>query len=325
MKSLGRVFILLLLVALLLMGCDGVGNSPPAPTQTAIVVTATALPATVTPAVTVTPMLPAGDFNVCGQQFPSGYQWVAGADRFPNINYSDPDAPVGSISSFPFYANSDGRRQYYYTGSFVTPYNYYNRSQEVAIPFPPVTLQNTPAWINVNDYPYCGSVRDGYQIEVTQINGRVGVEYGQTFQTGACYDFKLYIRSNITQNFNPENVDIRMEIHTTDAQITYFEEAQSVVETDVTTAQGVPIEPEVTAEPQLLLNVHSIPNPFASYEFTWRGYHNGAESGQVLMYAEIRFANMHGSLFVFSAGTLRAPQWSCFDENGNLADGVYGF
>lgn len=314
MKLPGKLIGIILLVWLL-VACG---------TPDTVIVTATFPPATSTPVASATPVLPAGDFNVCGQQFPRGYQWVAGADRFPNINYGDPDAPVSVISTFPFYANSDGRRQYYYTGSFVTPYNYYNRSQQVAIPFPPVTLQNTPAWINVNDYPYCGADRDGYQIEVTQINGRVGVEYGQTFQTGACYDFKLYIRSNITQNFNPENVDIRMEIHTTDAQITYFEEAQSVVETDVTNAQGLP-EPEATAEPQLLLNVHSIPNPFASYEFTWRGYHNGAESGQVLMYAEIRFANMHGSIFVFSAGTLRAPQWSCFDENGNLADGVYEF
>lgn len=264
---------------------------------------------TPTPIVTVTPVLPTGDTNCFGVRFPNGYTWATGNPCF--------NGGLQSVNEFEGYVNSDGRRQYWY-GAEPSPYNHYRGAFVVP-------LIGTPAWINAGDYPYLGGIYRALEIDVTEINGRVGVQYGQNFQTGACYDFKLFIRSAITQNFNPDNVDVRMEIHTTDGQSTTFENAQSIIESNLTDEDGLPIESEATAEPQLLLNVHSIPNPFASYELTWRGYHNGSEAGQILMYLEIRFANMRGNVYVFSAGTLRAPTQSCFDGDGSLADGVYGF
>jgi hypothetical protein len=226
-----------------------------------------------------------GDPDCFGGRFPNGYFWVAGAYCLTG--------EIHERELWHYYNIDDPRKEYWY-GDTVSPYQAVT-SEELRGQFGGIELRQTPAWINAVHDVFRGARVNALNIELTTINGRFGVQYSQEFLAGQCYNFKLYIRANITQMFNPDVVDIRMEIHTTNGKSTLF-------------------------------NWHRIVNPLGEDEYTWTGFTRDSQvGGAILMFAEVRYPQLHGGIFVYSAGTLRAPQSDCFNPDGIVREGVYGF
>lgn len=269
------LIVLALLLAVMLAGCGG-GDT--------VVVTATPLPVTDVPMPTIVPteILPIGDPDCFGTRFPNGYFWVSANHCLRG--------EIHQNELWDEYDIDDERIEYWF-GDTVTPYQYVI---DTANEFGGIQLSGVPAYIFAvrddigdPDAIYRGVDATALNIEITELNGRFGVQYAQDFVPNICYNFKFYVRFNITQQFDPDVADIRLQVHDSNGESTNF-------------------------------NIHSIRNPLGEWEYTWVGFTRDVDvSGAVLMYIEIRNPQMRGNVFVYSAGTLRGPQAECFDANGD--------
>lgn len=224
-----------------------------------------------------------GETNCVDGDFPNGYTWAS-----PNPCLT---GEIHVVSEFPGYANSDGRRQYYY-GVHPEPYNLYDG----AIADGRVELTGVPAWMFAGRSLYRGVLVSSVQIELTEINGHLGMVYSMDAMARQCYNFKLLMAADITAaSFDPGNIDVRLEVHTTDGTSTLF-------------------------------NIHSVPFRTDDYEYTWVGFTQDTDLAlAVQTYVEVRHPNLFGSVFVVGVGALRAPARDCWTPDGDVRSGVYEF